>query len=149
MSDEYQKLIDGYAQLAEPRPCSGRLEVEGMIATLGVERWLVQSGFEIAVGEWADRNFGRVASWHPLLGVGEELGELNHAHLKRAQGIRGVDDAQYRKDAIDAVGDIVIFLAHYCYLNEIDMVAAINETWAKVGQRDWKADPEKGGKKES
>ena len=109
----------------------------------------IKAGFEADVGEWADRNFGRVESWQPLLGVGEELGELNHAHLKRAQGIRGVDDAQYRKDAIDAVGDIVIFLAHYCYLNDIDMVAAINETWAKVSQRDWKADPEKGGKKES
>ena len=109
----------------------------------------IKAGFETDVGEWADRNFGRGESWQPLLGVGEELGDLHHAHLKRAQGIRGVDDAQYRKDAIDAVGDIVIFLAHYCYLNEIDMVAAINETWAKVSRRDWKADPEKGGKKES
>lgn len=96
------------------------------------------------VGEWAARNFGEVESWQPLMGVGEELGELNHAHLKRAQQIRGITQDEYLTQARDAVGDIFIFLAHYCHLEGIDMSMAVLETWGQVSKRDWKSDPETG-----
>ena len=96
------------------------------------------------VGEWATRNFGAVESWQPLMGVGEELGELNHAHLKRAQAIRGMTQDEYMAQARDAVGDIFIFLAHYCHLEGIDMMMSVLETWERVSQRNWVDSPDTG-----
>ena len=98
---------------------------------------------QAAVRPWAQHNFGDVPSWQPLLGAVEELGELAHAHLKRAQGIRGTT-AQHRAKQIDAVGDIIIYLADYCNRESIDMAAAVESTWQGVRERDWKANPETG-----
>lgn len=92
--------------------------------------------------EWLARQpFGDGPSWHPLLGVGEEVGELNHAHLKGVQGIR--ESSLARK--ADAVGDIVIYLADYCTREGIDFQAAVESTWNQVRARDWNKDPQGGG----
>lgn len=88
---------------------------------------------------WVKHNFGDRPSWMPLLGIMEELGELAHAHLKQAQGIRTSED--HEAMAKDAVADIVIFLADYCSSRGFDLEALVTETWAQVRQRDWKADP--------
>ncbi len=56
---------------------------------------------------WVIHNFGDRPSWMPLLGLMEELGELAHAHLKEAQGIRLEEN--HIENAKDAVADIVIF----------------------------------------
>ncbi len=92
---------------------------------------------------WVKHNFPGRHPYYPLLGLMEELGELSHAHLKSLQGIRTSEDHDAAK--IDAVADIVIFLADYCSGNGIDLQDALNLTWAKVKQRDWRADPEKAG----
>jgi len=94
--------------------------------------------------EWTDKNFGEHPAWHPLLGLVEEVGELSHAHLKSEQGIRGNKD-EHRLAKIDAVGDIVIYLADYCNQIGIDFEASVDETWRKVSKRDWKADKVAGG----
>ena len=86
-----------------------------------------------AAMRWATKNFPNAKPYQPLLGIAEEVGELCHAHLKAEQGIR---NATY-EDKVDAVGDIVIFMLHYCNLNNIDLETAIKDTWAKVSQRDW------------
>jgi NTP pyrophosphatase (non-canonical NTP hydrolase) len=91
---------------------------------------------------WSKRNFGNRPSWMPLLGVMEELGELAHAHLKKAQGIRTAEN--HDENAKDAVADIVIFLADYCNATGIDLESVVSETWAAVKKRDWKANPESG-----
>jgi len=96
------------------------------------------------VTSWAKHNFPKARSYQPLLGLGEELGELNHAHLKQEQRIRG-DWSKHQDDKIDAVGDLMIYLAHYCVLCDIDLDRAIEKTWAKVRQRDWQANPVDGG----
>lgn len=88
---------------------------------------------------WEQHNFGDRPSWYPLLGVVEEVGELAHAYLKRAEGIR-LNENHTEKER-DAVGDIVIFLADFCNAQGYDMGEIIAETWARVKQRDWKADP--------
>lgn len=44
-----------------------------------------------------------------VVGCIEELGELAHAHLKQAQKIRGTD-TEHEKNAMDAIGDITIYL---------------------------------------
>lgn len=92
---------------------------------------------------WVEHNFEDRPSWMPLIGVMEELGELAHAHLKKAQGIRGNEDHDLA--AKDAVGDIILYLTDYCSACGYDLEALVEETWAKVKQRDWKADPVTGG----
>lgn len=91
---------------------------------------------------WTQHNFPDSPPWQPLLGIGEELGELNHAFLKRAQGVR-TGESHFDK-MVDAVGDLVIFLGHFCSLNGISLSAAIENTWNEVKQRDWKKYPKNG-----
>ncbi len=94
--------------------------------------------------EWTQNNFGVHPAWHPLLGIQEEVGELSHAHLKSEQGIRGSSD-EHRSEKIDAIGDIVIYLADYCTQESINLEQAVLTTWYKVKQRDWNKDKEHGG----
>ena len=91
---------------------------------------------------WVKHNFGDRPAWQPLLGIVEEVGELCHAHLKHAQGIRTTEDHQAAK--VDAVGDIVVYLADYCTAEGIDLQRAVSVVWASVKLRDWVADPEHG-----
>ena len=92
---------------------------------------------------WANRNFPQQDSYCSLLGAMEELGELAHAHLKEVQGIRGTA-AKHEAKAKDAIGDIIIYLAHYCTTRGFDLETVVAETWAEVRQRDWQANRENG-----
>ncbi len=85
--------------------------------------------------EWANYNFPGQEPWVPLLGAVEEIGELAHAHIKAHQGIR----VNENHDAIgrDAIGDVFVYLAHYCSERGWDMEACIQETWERVMKRDW------------
>ena len=98
---------------------------------------------QVEVYEWSVQNFPMNQAHYPLLGLVEEVGELAHAHLKREQGIRG-SSMEHSLAKFDAVGDIVIYLADYCARNLIDLQAAVEETWAKVRQRDWQANRQTG-----
>jgi NTP pyrophosphatase (non-canonical NTP hydrolase) len=88
------------------------------------------------VSQWAEYNFPDAQPHQPLLGALEELGELAHAHLKEEQGIRGLS-SEHQAAKVDAIGDVVIYLAHYCSLNCIDFADAVEQTWRLVAQRDW------------
>ncbi len=94
------------------------------------------STFQQEVAEWGARNFPNALPHQPLLGVAEETGELSHAHLKAEQGIRGTAH-EHHLAKCDAVGDIMVFLAHYCHLNGIDLQGEVVKTWTQVKQRDW------------
>lgn len=95
---------------------------------------------QLEVREWAEKNFPAAEPWEPLVGAMEELGELSHAHLKEHQGIRtGENEAKE-----DAIADIIIYLADYCWRNHISMAASVYETWQKVKKRDWKNNPKTG-----
>lgn len=91
---------------------------------------------------WTGHNFPNALPWEPLLGVQEEAGEIAHAFLKRHQQVR-TGESHFDK-MVDAVGDLVIFLTHFCTLNGISLPAAIESTWAEVKQRDWKQFPKNG-----
>lgn len=93
--------------------------------------------------EWSRKNFPNNQSYHPLLGLMEEVGELSHAHLKSEQGIRG-DIAELYAQKVDAVADIIIYLADYCARNNISLHSAVVNTWAKVKQRDWTKNKQNG-----
>jgi NTP pyrophosphatase (non-canonical NTP hydrolase) len=97
------------------------------------------STLQIDLEPWVAHNFGERPSWQPLLGLQEELGELSHAYLKRAQGIRTNED--HNAGIRDAVADLVIFLADFCNAEGIDLEREVALTWAKVSQRDWKKNP--------
>jgi NTP pyrophosphatase (non-canonical NTP hydrolase) len=94
------------------------------------------------IHEWIDHNFPNTRSIEQLLGIQEELGELSHHFLKRHQNIRMNED---HDDGIeDAVGDIFIYLVHFCYRENIDLEEAINKTWNHVKKRDWIKYPDTG-----
>ena len=89
---------------------------------------------------WSERNFpGEHPSWHPLLGIDEEVGELNHHYLKRVQNIR--TNENHNAGIRDALGDIFIFMLDFANIEGIDLEAAIIETWDDVMKRDWQKDP--------
>lgn len=92
------------------------------------------------VAKWSLANFGHAPAWHPLLGIGEEVGELNHAFLKAAQGIRGTAE-EHRQAAADAVGDIAIYLADFCHRYGLDMSECVAVAWNTVKNRDWSKRP--------
>ena len=82
---------------------------------------------------WAELNFPDSEDYLPLLGLQEELGELSHSFLKRHQQIKMFEDHDAK--IIDAVGDIYIFLAHFCIQQNINMENAVIDTWDKVRRR--------------
>jgi NTP pyrophosphatase (non-canonical NTP hydrolase) len=92
---------------------------------------------EVAV--WSHYNFPKGQPHQPLLGAAEEIGELCHAHLKDEQGIRGTHE-EHLAAKIDAVADVIIYLADYCARNSIDLQKSAEETWIKVKRRDWRKD---------
>lgn len=93
------------------------------------------------VAEWSERNFPDQPAENPLLGVGEEYGELTHAVLKDKQGIR-LDESDVSLEAEkDAVGDMVIFLADFCSRRGYDLGDCIEMAWdGKVSGREWESE---------
>lgn len=63
------------------------------------------------VGEWSEANFGDQPTVNPLLGVGEELGELR-------EHVEGRDGPTERE--LDCVGDALVYLADFCYRRGLD-----------------------------
>jgi NTP pyrophosphatase (non-canonical NTP hydrolase) len=88
---------------------------------------------------WVLHNFGYRPSWQPLLGIQEEVGELSHAYLKRAQGIRKGEN--HEEAMKDAAADIIVFLCDFCNAENIDLASTLQEVWNKVSKRDWKVNP--------
>lgn len=93
--------------------------------------------------QWAQHNFPKTLPHQPLLGIVEEVGELSHAHLKNEQGIRG-SAVLHCLAKEDAVGDIMMYLFHYCELNGLTLSACINTAWNEIKTRDWIKFPKNG-----
>lgn len=94
------------------------------------------------IKEWSQRNFPDSPAWRPLVGVSEEVGELDHHFLKMQQGIRVTED--HVAGIVDAVGDIAIYLMDFCWKMGLDYDLCIKNTWDKVKQRDWTRHKENG-----
>lgn len=94
--------------------------------------------------EWVDHNFPVETTHQAFLGMVEEMGELAHAILKSEQGIRGMSSAAAYDAKVDAVGDLVIFLAGFCTRHGIVLAHAVEQTWEEVKKRDWVKYPENG-----
>lgn len=76
------------------------------------------------VNRWAIYNFGEPNSDDSLQGMGEELGELLHALLKKKQGIRGTPQ-QHDADARDAIGDLIVYTCHFAANSNCDLQAVL------------------------
>lgn len=100
--------------------------------------------FQARVGKWVAHNFPINHLCHqPLLGVGEEVGELMHAHLKLEQGIRGTAE-EHRAAMKDAVGDIMVYLADYCTQMQLNMAECVEVALTEIEKRDWIKFPKNG-----
>jgi NTP pyrophosphatase (non-canonical NTP hydrolase) len=99
--------------------------------------------FQVQVCKWAKKNFPGEEIHHLVYGMMEELGELVHAHLKAEVGIRGTKK-EHLAEAKDAVGDLLVFMAEYCFLMGISMHDALWDTWGEVQKRDWQKYPHDG-----
>jgi NTP pyrophosphatase (non-canonical NTP hydrolase) len=93
---------------------------------------------------WVNHNFPGREWMQPFMGVVEEVGELSHALLKQLQGIRGTHD-RHEANAMDAVGDIIVYLADLCSARGWDMQDIIETVWDSVKKRDWQKDKINGG----
>lgn len=90
--------------------------------------------------DWQLKNFPDQSDnkFAMIVGMVEELGELAHAVLKNAQGIRDMDNEQAVKDAIaDAYGDMNVYGMQLLTMCDIDVEDALTETIEHVLQRDW------------
>lgn len=96
---------------------------------------------------WQRQNFGEAATAaNSFLGMVEELGEMAHAMLKHAQEIRGMGAKHaLLEKVIDAHCDLIIF--SYGVANDLgyDLEGELEKTWARVKNRNWVDDPERGG----
>jgi NTP pyrophosphatase (non-canonical NTP hydrolase) len=125
-----------YTHLTEKEKESDRKEARRMLERAGFS--LAQLQEELA--PWQFHNFGDRPSWMPLLGAQEEIGELSHAHLKQAQGIRGTKE-EHQAAKKDAICDAIVFLCDYANAEGFDVEEALAATWAEVKQRDFKRFP--------
>jgi NTP pyrophosphatase (non-canonical NTP hydrolase) len=91
---------------------------------------------------WGKRNFPGAEPYYCILGVVEEVGELSRAHLKPIQGIRLNEN--HKEAERDAIGDISIFLMHFCAMRGYLLSTIIEQTWEEVRKRDWRSNPETG-----
>lgn len=87
---------------------------------------------------WRQRNFPNADADEQLLGMVEEVGELSHAVLKHKQGIRGFEnEIKFAAAQVDALGDLLIYLAGYCSYKGFDMMTLFEEVAKEVMERDW------------
>lgn len=92
--------------------------------------------FQNNLKEWINNNFPNKPAWQPLLGMVEEIGELSHSFLKQEQGIRGTFN-EHEEKMKDAIGDIIIFLIHFCIIKNWQIEEILENTWKEVRNRDW------------
>lgn len=73
---------------------------------------------QVEVGSWSERNFGDQSIVNPVLGVTEEFGELIE-HIERHDS-----GTEYE---LDCVGDMLVYLADFCYRRNLDYQRARDE----------------------
>lgn len=93
------------------------------------------------VNAWVEHNFGHDNELATVGGLGEEVGEVLRAAVKRSQGIRGTReewDAELRKECADVLIKLCDVAAFYGF----ELADAVTERWSVVSARDWKANPQ-------
>jgi len=122
--DDYRRVLSGgfkaICELYRIQNCHGCHDFscgDNLLREKVKTERLTMTTLQVEHRAWAKKNFPDSPSWHPLLGIFEEIGELFSADMK-----------ENREEKIDAVGDIVIFLVHYCNRNGYDFFGCIRDT---------------------
>lgn len=97
--------------------------------------------FQRAHWKWSKKNFGEdpANAWRPLVGIMEEIGELSETMSRNAGGKIFVDlhGRKTFSDAMDAVGDIMIYLSDFGSRNEIKISETLKyQRW--IGGKSYK-----------
>lgn len=92
---------------------------------------------------WLNHNFPNQTIEQTVLGMVEEVGELAHHLLKRAQGIRG-DGVDHEAEIKDALADFIIFAMDLADREGFIIEDAVIEVWEQVRERDWVKFPHDG-----
>jgi NTP pyrophosphatase (non-canonical NTP hydrolase) len=123
-TDDYRRIIRGgfkaICELYRIQNCHGCHDLtcgDNLLGKKVREERLTMTALQVEHRAWAKKNFPDSPSWHPLLGIFEEIGELFSADMR-----------ENKEEKIDAVGDIVIFLVHYCNRNGYDFFGCIRDT---------------------
>lgn len=121
-----RRALDNRIRLLEAERDAAAPDLEGCL-----------NDWQHEVSKWLEKQpFYPQEKWQPLLGMGEELGELNHAFLKRSQNIRGTPDEHWAKMK-DAIGDFFVYAAGFCIAEKMSLGECLRETWEGVSRRDW------------
>lgn len=88
--------------------------------------------------EWSTRNFGQQPPHRPMLGIIEEMCELEEAQMLAGDiGKEAADSVTLSSDAeLDAIGDIAIYMLDYCGKRGWRM----QELWDARAYPEWLAD---------
>lgn len=98
-----------------------------------------------AIHAWHRLNFPQDDMRDALLGVGEELGEVNRAQIKQSGGIRG-SWAYWQHEKEKEIGDVLIGLINYAAWNDINWLEALQNRWKTISRRDYIKFPVDGGR---
>lgn len=119
------------------------------------------SKLQVELARWQASKFPGVNREQQALGVSEELGEtgaailmvvflqltrsvgkLDHAVLKHAQKIRGLDDTEKARAAVaDGIADMMVFASQLATYFRLDIGVLFEQTAREVMKRDWEAFP--------
>jgi NTP pyrophosphatase (non-canonical NTP hydrolase) len=83
------------------------------------------NALQTEIHAWHLRNYPTDTVHQAILGMGEEIGELDRADVKQHGGIRGTWDewqAEKKKEA----GDVLIGLLNFCGFVNVDINEALN-----------------------
>ncbi len=130
-----------------------RFKPEEIMRLIEREKELADNVFkQKKLSEWQKKNFTKgetgncdACPFRMLAGMTEELGELAHAILKHAQGIRGMTEEKMKKEAGDAFGDINVYGCQLLTQLGLNAEEEVTKAADEVLKRDWKKDKTTGG----
>lgn len=91
--------------------------------------------FQREIGSWALRNFPNDTRTDVCLGLVEEVGELCRATLKKAQGVRGREQA-WEDQIRHEIPDVFIKLCHLAEVYGYDLETLAHQKWGIVQLRE-------------
>ena len=74
-----------------------------------------------------------------VVGLGEEVGEVQRAVLKLYQGIRGTSE-EWRQEAAKELGDVFIKCCQLATSLNLDLQDCIEQRWGDISQRNFTKD---------
>ena len=104
---------------------------------------IIDDGLIQEIKDWGTHNFGGVYECPvdvATLGLAEETGEVCRAVLKQKQGIRGSHEA-WQAEIAKELGDVFIKIVDVAWRAGLDPLACIEQRWASIRLRDFRADP--------